>query len=164
MMFGLGRVLAAGLISLGLLLTSVAFGESESVADFELLDNNGTQWRLADYAGQPKIIMFWATWCPHCKKLFPTIQTLQEKYGDQGLKIVAVSAFDNGDTQAYAQEYGLTMDIVVGGDELAKQLGIPGTPTVLVLDGDNNIIHGEINPDPEDDTLEQASRYLLGLE
>ena len=124
--------------------------------EFTLSQNTGQRWHLSEYNGQPKLLMFWATWCPYCRRLFPVIQEIHEQYADDGLTVVAISIRDDGDTLAYARKHGLTMDIVVEGDALADRIGVPGTPTVLLLDGRNRVIFGTMNSNPQDSTLSDA--------
>ncbi|HEC17749.1 MAG TPA: TlpA family protein disulfide reductase [Gammaproteobacteria bacterium] len=46
---------------------------------------------LADFKGRVVYLDFWATWCPPCRKSFPWMDEMHERYKDQGLTIVAVS-------------------------------------------------------------------------
>ena len=124
--------------------------------DFTLHQNTGDTWRLSDYDGQPKLLMFWATWCPYCRRLFPAIQALHQQYADDGLTVVAISIRDDGDTLAYARKHGLTMDILVEGDALADRVGVPGTPMVLLLDRENRLVFATMNSDPNDPTLQNT--------
>lgn len=41
--------------------------------------------------GKVVLIDFWASWCGPCKKSFPWMNEIQEKYSKQGLKIIAVN-------------------------------------------------------------------------
>ena len=93
--------------------------------------------------------MFWATWCPYCKKLFPVIENLHKTYADQGLEVLAISIRDDGDTAAYARDNGLTMTILNEGDDLARSLGVKGTPTVMAVNANNEIVFAGVNPAPE---------------
>ena len=130
--------------------------------DFSLERSDGSIWRMSDYAEQPKIIMFWATWCPYCRKLFPGIVALNRQYAAQGLEIVAVNFRDDGDTDAYATKHGLDFDIVLDGDALAADAGVRGTPTVFVLDRNNRIQLRSSNSNPEDRVLAQAVLAAIG--
>ena len=78
--------------------------------DFSLERSDGSIWRMSDYSEHPKIIMFWATWCPYCRKLFPGIVALNRQYEAHGLEIVAVNFRDDGDTDAYARKHGLDFE------------------------------------------------------
>jgi thioredoxin 1 len=61
---------------------------------------------------KPVLVDFYATWCPPCKKLAPTIDDLAEDYADR-VKFVKVDVDKNG--------------------ILAARYGIRGVPTVLLF-------------------------------
>jgi len=130
--------------------------------DFSLERSDGSIWRMSDYSEHPKIIMFWATWCPYCRKLFPGIVELNRQHADEGLEIVAINFRDDGDTDAYARKHGLDFDIVLSGDTLAAVVGVRGTPTVFVLDRNNRIQLRSSNSNPADPILAQAVAAVTG--
>lgn len=37
------------------------------------------------------LLVFWESWCPHCKREMPKMPALQEKWGGKGLKVVALT-------------------------------------------------------------------------
>ena len=59
--------------------------------DFQLPTRDGGTVRLSDLKGKVVYLDFWATWCPPCRRSFPWMNTLQERYGKDGLVVVAVS-------------------------------------------------------------------------
>ena len=58
---------------------------------FELKNLDGKSIQLSKYKGQVVLVNFWATWCEPCKEEFPELIHLQEKYGTQGLVVLAVN-------------------------------------------------------------------------
>ena len=63
-------------------------------------------------ANRPVLVDFYADWCPPCRKLAPTIETLAKDYGDRIL-VVKVN--------------------VDKGPQLAKRYGIRSIPTVILF-------------------------------
>src|SRR5665213_2325712 len=41
--------------------------------------------------GKVVLLDFWASWCEPCRRSFPWMNSLQAKYGDQGLMVIAVN-------------------------------------------------------------------------
>ncbi len=70
---------------------------------------------LADYAGHPLLLNFWATWCQPCRDEMPSFERLYRDDGPRGLRIVAISVDEPGADAAigaFAQRYGLTFDVL----------------------------------------------------
>ena len=123
---------------------------------------------LDDYQGEVVLLNLWATWCAPCEREMPDMQRLHELLGPKGLKIVAVSvdAAEPGQVLAWAQERGLTFDILhdrSGRTERAYQT--TGLPESFILDRDGVIIRKEISARQWDsETFVAIFSRLLGLE
>src|SRR5450631_3748185 len=50
---------------------------------------------LGQFKGKVLLVDFWATWCIPCLRSFPFYQSLQDKYGKDGLVVIAVNNEDN---------------------------------------------------------------------
>lgn len=74
---------------------------------------DGKEADLAQYIGKtPVIIEFWATWCPNCQELEPTLVAALKKYGDQ-VKFVGVAVSVNETPErvkAFVAKHGLPGD------------------------------------------------------
>jgi peroxiredoxin len=107
------------------------------------VDDRAQRRTLADYRDQVVLLNVWATWCLPCREEMPSIQALHERYGRDGLKVVAVSVDDPGSGEAirdFAREYGLTFEILhepTGAIQRAYQT--TGVPETFVIGRDGII-------------------------
>ena len=46
---------------------------------------------LEKHAGKVVILDFWASWCVPCRRSFPWMNAMHEKYAQDGLVIIAVN-------------------------------------------------------------------------
>jgi len=64
----------------------------QNVSQIELHDVKGNTFKMGDHLDNDgTVIIFWATWCVPCKKEFPKLQVLKEKFNDKDIQIIAVS-------------------------------------------------------------------------
>ena len=94
-------------------------------------------------AGEPAVLLFWATWCPYCKAFMPFAKGIQADYGDSGVKIVTFNAKERGagDPKAYVESLGFPMVAIADADDIAEAYGIKFIPGLLVVDGDGVIAY-----------------------
>jgi len=68
---------------------------------------------LSQYIGKtPMLIEFWATWCPNCAELEPTLLAAAKKYGSQ-VKFIGVAVSVNetpARVKAFVEKHGLPGD------------------------------------------------------
>ncbi len=78
-----------------------------------LLDLDGRPLSLEALRGQPVWLSFFATWCPPCQRETPVLREAWERYGPQGLAMVAVSVQETtpADVAAWAETYDLDYPI-----------------------------------------------------
>ena len=78
----------------------------------ETLD--GKAFDIGQYVGKtPMLIEFWATWCPLCKQLEPTMIDVAKRYGSK-VKFVGVAVSVNQTPERvklYAEKHGLPMEV-----------------------------------------------------
>ncbi len=103
-------------------------------------DRDGREHRLADVKGELTLLHFWASWCGSCRTEFPAIDALQRDLRAEGVKVAAVSIDRLGWPVIDRTIDGLGVrDVAVYHDvdrRTARDLGVAGLPTTLVLDGE----------------------------
>jgi thiol-disulfide isomerase/thioredoxin len=133
-------LLIIAVLGLATPLTGVA-QESRISPDWTLENANGQAVHLNDLTTErPTILFFWATWCPYCKALMPHLQSIRLEYGDD-VNIVAMTIRDDeGDPVGYIKENGFDFTLLVETDEVAEQNDIYGTPGVLLLAPNREVV------------------------
>ena len=110
--------------------------------NWTLTDDNGNEINFYDDAyGQPTVLLFWATWCPYCRALMPHLEKVRRDYSDRGVVFYALNIWEDADPVAYNKEKKLGFRLMLDADEIAKAYGIKGTPGLLAVDGERNIIY-----------------------
>ena len=113
--------------------------------DFTLPDVYGNNVALSDFAGQPVVVNFWATWCAPCRIEMPELQNAYNTYRDQDLVVLAVNA-QEGEPQvrAFFEEMGFTLPALLDGDgQVGRAYGTPGLPSTFFIDrsGEVTAVH-----------------------
>ena len=82
----------------------VSVGESiPSECSFEKL--GGGTLRLADLAGKPAVINFWASWCTYCIEEMPTLQKVYASLAGRAEFVGADLVGVDGETETAAQQF-----------------------------------------------------------
>jgi thiol-disulfide isomerase/thioredoxin len=70
---------------------AAAAGVGEAAPALSLATAKGEPVALESLRGQVVYVDFWASWCGPCKRSFPWMNELVQRYGDKGLAVVAVN-------------------------------------------------------------------------
>jgi peroxiredoxin len=95
--------------------------------------------------GRPTLLVFWATWCPDCRKQTPALKSAFERFGPKGLNVVAVSTGGRDKVEMvkeYVAKNGLTYTVVTDADKAAsKAYDIQWIPTFFLLDREGKVVY-----------------------
>ena len=91
--------------------------------DFALNDVQGNSVQLSDYAGQPVIINFWATWCGPCRVEMPELEAAYQAHQEDGLVILALDQQEaTEDVANFFEELGLNFTAVLDNEGIVSEL------------------------------------------
>ena len=100
--------------------------EGSRAPAFRVEDVNGKTRTLGAEQGEATLLSFWASWCPHCRSDIPLMTELFTKYGDHGLRIVAVSVDQEMNRLTdFLKEHGLPYPVVAAFKD-------PGQPAAVL--------------------------------
>lgn len=124
----------------------------ETAPAFTLQDAEGNPVSLADYAGKPVILHFWASWCPYCKSVQPGLEALAGQYASQDMVLLGINfREDKGvDAQQILDNRGLHFKTLVHGEEVSRSYGVRATPTTFFISAEGQIV-GVTNASKPDD-------------
>lgn len=118
------------LIATIFLLTCSAASQAEETLD------------LSEHRGKVVLVDFWASWCVPCRRSFPWMNEMQQKYAGNGLVIIAINVDAEADeAQAFLDDYPANFKIIndPGGD-IARSYDVIAMPSSFVIGRDGNLI------------------------
>jgi len=130
----------------------------------------GEQVSLADYAGRPVVVNFWATWCVPCRVEMPWLQAAADEYADKGLAVLLV---DGGEKIApeltestisrFVDSMGLTVPVLYGDNTYAvqKDWTVVGLPTTFLVGPDGTVVDVRSGGYPNQATFEDHIAQIL---
>jgi cytochrome c biogenesis protein CcmG/thiol:disulfide interchange protein DsbE len=133
----MAAVAAVGLAALGTAWAGV--NVDQQADDFTLSPAlGGKPVSLSQFKGKPTVVVFWATWCPPCRREVPILKELHQKYSPKGLQMLAVAvSFRETRDQVvqFANDYELPYTVLWDQDNaVSEHYGVQGIPTVLFID------------------------------
>ena len=137
--------------------------------DFQLKTVKGTRGTLTlgGLRGRVVLLDFWGTFCDPCRKSFPKLQALSERYAADGLEVVGVSEDEEDDKDkipAFAEGYGAKFALGWDADKSIARRYEPETmPSSFLIDraGVVRFVHVGFH-DGEEVELDREIRQLLG--
>ncbi len=107
--------------------------------DFTLTSLEGDEYTLSKLKGKVVIVDFWATWCPPCRREIPHLVEFYNRYKDNGLLVLGVSAEDRQTLETFRKENNINYPILLGNTEVFKRFGVRSIPHTLFIDRKGNV-------------------------
>ncbi len=86
--------------------------------------------------GKKAILLFWATWCPHCHDEILAINKNLDALTAQGTKVILISLGEpRADVADYLKKNNITLDSFLDEDAVLQDpYGLIGVPTLIEVD------------------------------
>ena len=125
---------------------------------WERFDGEGSA-SLADYAGRPLVLNFFASYCVPCAREMPALQRVADQLGDR-VAVVGMNLADEEDAaQALVEETGVHYDLGRDPDgALARALGVVNLPTTVFASADHEVVEVHTGALTEAQLREKATR------
>ena len=141
-----------------------AVGVGEAAPAFVLPTAVGESIALEKLKGRVVYVDFWASWCGPCRRSFPWMNEMQQKYGAQGFTVIGVNVDKRRpDAQRFLQQTPAVFSIVY--DETGKTpeaWAVKGMPSSYLVDATGKVVAVESGfRDEQKAPLEDRIRALL---
>jgi cytochrome c biogenesis protein CcmG, thiol:disulfide interchange protein DsbE len=155
-------VLGAALYPKGRTLPADAAGFPAPELTLPRLDGQGNV-SLADFAGKPVVVNFWASWCTTCKVETPIMVAAEKKWRDKGVVFLGIDSIDQQDAaKAFEDTYG--MEYLSGFDpegDTASAWRVTAYPETFFIGPDGTIVSA-VRTGVDEATLDANIEQLLG--
>mgnify|MGYP000538859929 CR=1 FL=1 len=128
----------------GLPAFAASSGKPEWV-DFTLPEAGGGQVSLSRFIGKkPVLLIFWATWCPHCNESVPAINRMHS--GPPTRDTLAILALDYMESRekvrAFIERKKVAFPVLLDrSGSVARKYGVVGIPTYILIDRDGKVAY-----------------------
>jgi cytochrome c biogenesis protein CcmG/thiol:disulfide interchange protein DsbE len=162
-MINFGRVILLVITFIAFNAMAVNRGEPVPALELAAWQDANPAINLQGLHGKILYIDFWASWCVPCKKSFPFMNTLREKYSAEELQILAINMDEyRADAEKFLKNTPALFTLLQGNAEVAKAFDIPGLPTAYLIDINGMIVarHTGFNKKSAKKTIQQIE-FLL---
>ncbi len=116
--------------------------QAQKAPNFSLKGNTG-QISLSSYKNKVVYVDFWASWCKPCRKSFPFMNEMQQRYASKGLQIIGIN-LDTDQSAAAAFLKKNPAKFTIAYDPEGKTPGmykLKVMPTSYLIDRRGNLIN-----------------------
>jgi peroxiredoxin len=131
-------------------------------ANFTLTDLQGKTWTLKDLKGKVVLVNFWATWCPPCRKEMPDLNTLYQRFKDQGFVILAISDEEVDKVKPFITERNISYSVMLDpGRKVNELFQVEGIPKSFVYNREGKLVAQSIDMRTQKQFLEMLRQAGL---
>ncbi len=126
---------------------------------------DGSSLDSRDFLGSVLVVNVWATWCEPCRREQPMLESVYERYQDQGVEFLGIDYRDNREgAAAWIKDFGVTYPSLFDPDgRTAALLSFPFVPDTYIVDRDG-VIHHSIFGATNEEELSGLIDSVLGVQ
>ncbi|TCW37579.1 peroxiredoxin [Laceyella sacchari] len=108
---------------------------------FQLTTLDGKEVSLEDYKGKAVMLNFWGSWCEPCTKEMPALQTVYEKYKNQGFVVLGINIAETDFTaNAFANRMGISFPVLMDRQrDVVKLYDVVPIPSSFFIDPEGTL-------------------------
>lgn len=113
--------------------------------ELQVTDIQGKAISLVGLKGKTVLLDFWTTWCPPCQADAPSIDKLNQQYGDKNLAIVGISMNEDREiVEKYLKKHPHSYPVVLSSEnQMPRPYQISAFPTYLIIGPDGMLMTAE---------------------
>lgn len=123
-------------------LLPIRHGQTAPAFTLERADGTPGQISLAALRGQVVVVDFWATWCPPCLAMLPTLHELDAEWSGRGVSFVGVNS-DGGiepeALRAFLTQHAVPYPVGIDEGDIGSLYKVRSLPTLFVIGKDGTI-------------------------
>lgn len=117
---------------------TVKFKEGDAVTGITLKNQTGHNVPLSALTGELNILVFWASWCPHCVRELPKLKSLYDELpGKLGVYAVSLDTSKTDWVNMVNQNDLRWLNVIdqsAWDSKYVQEFGVTSTPTLILLD------------------------------
>ena len=150
----------------GMAVGAFAAAPGQAAPAFALPTANGDIVALDKLRGKVVYVDFWASWCAPCRRSFPWMNDMQQKYSSRGFTIVAINVDKKRpDAERFLAQVPAQFTVVYDEAGVTPNVyGVKGMPSSYLIDARGNVTFVERGfLDEHKAALEDRIRALLAV-
>lgn len=147
----------------GMFITFIALLMSNNVIAAQSQAEQELQALLNQHQGKVIYVDFWASWCVPCRKSFPWMNDIQQKYQEKGLAVISINV-DNDKTYAlkFLEEVPANFSIIYDPKGIvARSYKLKGMPSSFIINRQGQLVSSHVGFNQKKKV--QYERELLSL-